>query len=206
MKSSSTPSTPLRTEGPAPAREANSTPTPRDNPGKGKGKQDPDQAGKIAANKKGQQCTRFYRGNCARGESCQYGHILGTDGKPLKIAPELLACFDGSTRPRKGKERALMRLLNAIERADSRCYCLLDTGANALVLPKREGMTGCEPVKLSVRCQVAMWSLAWWCKWWPVTVMSAMRWQSKAPRLFFHCRGHSFWQGGNTSRKWIKAR
>ena len=37
-----------------------------------------------------------------------------------------------------------MLLLNAIEQADSKCYCLLDTGANALVLPKRDGMKGSE--------------------------------------------------------------
>ena len=37
-----------------------------------------------------------------------------------------------------------MLLLNAIEQADSKCYCLLDTGANALVIPKRDGMTGAE--------------------------------------------------------------
>ena len=148
VKSSSAPSTPLRTEGPAPPRDANPTPTPRDNPGKGKGKHDPDQAGKIAANKKCQQCIRFYRGNCTRGESCQYGHILGTDGKPLKIAPELLARFDRFNAAKKGKGKGShevqMLLPNAIERADSKCYCLLDTGANALVLPKREGMTGTE--------------------------------------------------------------
>ena len=150
-KSASTPSTPVRSEGPAPPGEANATPTPRQNPGKGKGKNDPDQAGKIAANKKGQQCIRFFRGNCTRGESCQYGgygHIRGTDGKPLKIARELLARYDRFNATKKGKGKgpheAQMLLLNAVERADSKCYCLLDTGANALVLPKREGMSGTE--------------------------------------------------------------
>ena len=95
VKSSSTPSTPLRTEGPAPPREATTTPAPKEHPGKGKGKSDPDQASKIAANKKGQPCIRFFRGNCTRGESCQYGHILGTDGKPLKIGSGVT----GSLRP-----------------------------------------------------------------------------------------------------------
>ena len=56
VKSSFAPST----QGPAPPREANTTPAPKENPGKGKGKSDPDQAGKIAANKKGQQCIRFF--------------------------------------------------------------------------------------------------------------------------------------------------
>ena len=140
VKNSSAPSPPLQTEGPAPPRETNATPTPRENPGKGKGKQDPDQTGKIAANKKGQQCIRFVRGTCTRGESCQYGHILGTDGKPLKIAPELLARFDRFNAAKEGKGKSTLQDL----RHRCSCYCLLGTGANALVLPKREGMTGTE--------------------------------------------------------------
>ena len=95
VKSSSTPSTPLRTEGPAPPREANTTPTPKENPGKGKGKYDPDQAGKIAANKKGQQCIRFYRGNCTRGESCQYGPYSRYRWKTLEDRTGVI----GSLRP-----------------------------------------------------------------------------------------------------------
>ena len=147
-KSASTPSTPLRTEGPAPPREPTTAATQKENPGKGKGKTDPDQAAKIAANKKGQQCIRFFRGNCTRGETCQYGHILGADGKPLKIAPELLARYDRFNAAKKGKGKGSfetqMLLLNAVECADFRCYCLLDTGANALVVPKKEGMRGTE--------------------------------------------------------------
>ena len=147
-KSASTPSTPLRTEGPAPPREPTTAATQKENPGKGKGKTDPDQAAKIAANKKGQQCIRFFRGNCTRGETCQYGHILGADGKPLKIAPELLARYDRFNAAKKGKGKSSfetqMLLLNAVECADFRCYCLLDTGANALVVPKKEGMRGTE--------------------------------------------------------------
>ena len=65
-KSASTPSTPLRSEGPAPPREPNAASAQKESPGKGKGKTDPDQAAKIAANKKGQQCIRFFRGNCTR--------------------------------------------------------------------------------------------------------------------------------------------
>ena len=38
VKSSSAPSTPLRTEGPAPPREAATTPASKEHPGKGKGK------------------------------------------------------------------------------------------------------------------------------------------------------------------------
>ena len=37
-----------------------------------------------------------------------------------------------------------MLLLNAVDCADVRCYCLLDTGANALVVPKKNGMRGAE--------------------------------------------------------------
>ena len=147
-KSASAPSTPLRSEGPAPPREPNATSAQKESPGKGKGKTDPDQAAKIAANKKGQQCIRFFRGNCTRGEACQYGHILGTDGKPLKIAPELLARYDRFNAAKKGKGKGSfetqMLLLNAMDCVDVRCYCLLDTGANALVIPKKEGMKGAE--------------------------------------------------------------
>ena len=149
VKSSSAPSTPLRTEGPAPPRDPPSTSTPsKETPGKGKGKMDPEQARKVAANKKGQQCIRFFRGNCPKGDACPYGHILGTDGKPLKIAPELLARFDRYNAARKGKGKgpfeAQMLLLNAVDCADVKCYCLLDTGANALVLPKKADMKGPE--------------------------------------------------------------
>ena len=66
----------------------------------------------------------------------------------MKIAPELLARFDRFTAAKKGKGKraheAQMLLLNAIEQADSKCSCLLDTGANALVLAKRDGMSGAE--------------------------------------------------------------
>ena len=148
-KATTAPSTPIRSEGPAPPRATNQTPTPKENPGKGKGKGDPDNLEKIAANNKGQQCIRFYRGSCTCGDDCHYGQILGTDCKPLKIAPELLARFDRFTAAKrgakgKGSYSAQMLLLNAIEQADSKCYCLLDTGANALVLPKRDGMMGSE--------------------------------------------------------------
>ena len=65
----------------------------------------------------------------------------------MKIAPEVLARFDRFNAAKKergkGPHEAQMLLLNAVERADSRCYCLQDTGAK-LVLPKREGMTGTE--------------------------------------------------------------
>ena len=102
VKGASAPSTPLRTEGPAPPREPAAATTQKESPGKGKGKTDSDQAAKIAANKKGQQCIRFFRGNCTRGEACQYGHILGADGKPLKIAPEVLARYDRFNAAKKG--------------------------------------------------------------------------------------------------------
>ena len=85
-----------------------------------------------------------------RGNQCQYGHIPGTDGKPLKIAPELLERYDRySAARREGKKQessvaAHMLMLNAIEQADPKCFCLLDTGANALVLPRKDDMSGTE--------------------------------------------------------------
>ena len=120
VKTTSAPSTPVRSEGPAPPRDTNQTPTPKENPGKGKSKGDPEHAGKAAANKKGQQCIRFYRGTCTRGEECHYGHILGTDGKPLGVPPGLLARFDRFTAAKKGAKgkgsyEAQVLLLNAIE-------------------------------------------------------------------------------------------
>ena len=39
---------------------------------------------------------------------------------------------------------AQMLVLNAIEQADPKCFCLLDTGANALVLPRKGSMSGTE--------------------------------------------------------------
>ena len=73
----------------------------------GKGKAESEGLEKVAANKKGQSCIHFFRGNCTRGDDCQYGHILGTDGKPPKIAPELLARFDNMLQPkRKPRRRA----------------------------------------------------------------------------------------------------
>ena len=89
-------------------------------------------------------------GRAHEGDQCQYGHILGTDGKPLKIAPELLERYDRySAARREGKKpetavHAQMLMLNAIEQMDSRCFCLLDTGANALVLPRKDEMLGTE--------------------------------------------------------------
>ena len=127
------------------AQEATKT----ESPGKGKGKDASSSSDKPAVNKKGQQCIRFYRGTCTRGDQCQYGHILGTDGKPLKIARELLERFDrhaAAEHEAKKKETfsTQMLMLNAIEQADSKCFCLLDTGANAAVLPRKGNVSGTE--------------------------------------------------------------
>ena len=72
-----------------------------------------------------------------------------SDGKPLKIAPELLERYDRYAAAKKeGKKKepfaAQMLVLNAIEQADPKCFCLLDTGANALVLPRKGSMSGTE--------------------------------------------------------------
>ena len=146
---SPSPPSPVKSEGPMPkspaqvAEKGNSS-------GKGKSKGASSSTDRPPVNKKGQQCIRFYRGNCTRGDQCQYGHILGADGKPLKIAPELLERYDRYSAARKeGKKpestvAAHMLMLNAVEQADSRCFCLLDTGANALVLPRKDVMSGTE--------------------------------------------------------------
>ena len=89
-------------------------------------------------------------GSALESDQCQYGHILGADGEPLKIAPELLERYDRySAAKREGKKpeptmAAHMLVLNAIEQADPRCFCLLDTGASALVPPRRDDMMGTE--------------------------------------------------------------
>ena len=44
-------------------------------------------------------------------------------------------------------------MLNAIEQADSRCFCLLDTGANALVLPRKDDMLELKRTVYSPRWQ-----------------------------------------------------
>ena len=143
------PVSPVKSEGPVP--KANAQVAEKGNsPGKGKSKGAGSSTDRPPINKKGQQCIRFYRGICTRGDQCQYGHILGADGKPLKIAPELLERYDRYSAARKeGKKpeptmAAHMLMLNAIEEADSRCFCLLDTGANALVLPRKDDVEGTE--------------------------------------------------------------
>ena len=142
------PPSPVKSEGPIP--KPNAQVAGKSSPGKSKSKGAGSSTDKPPVNKKGQQCIRFYRGICSRGDQCQYGHILGDDGKPLKIAPELLERYDRySAARREGKKpettvTAHMLMLNAVEQADSRCFCLLDTGANALVLPRKSEMTGTE--------------------------------------------------------------
>ena len=139
----------MKSEGPVPKSPAQVA-EKGNSPGKGKSKGASSSTDRPPINKKGQQCIRFYRGICTRGDQCQYGHILGADGKPLKIAPELLERYDRySAARREGKKleptmAAHMLMLNAIEQADSRCFCLLDTGANALVLPRKDDMLGTE--------------------------------------------------------------
>ena len=143
------PSSPVKSEGPISKPNAQVA-EKGGSPGKGKSKGAGSSTDRPPLNKKGQQCIRFYRGTCTRGDQCQYGHILGTDGKPLKIAPELLERYDRySAARREGKKpettvHAQMLILNAIEQMDSRCFCLLDTGANALVLPRKDEMLGTE--------------------------------------------------------------
>ena len=115
-KAASAPSLPIKSEGPAPPKTPVPATTPRgENAGKGKGKGEHEGFDRATVNKKGQQCIRFFRGNCTRGDDCQYGHILGTDGKPLKIALELVARFDKhAAAKREAKKKVRFRL---------RCLC-----------------------------------------------------------------------------------
>ena len=108
VKAASAPSSPLRTEGPAPSKSATQSVAPRpENPAKGKGGgKSSNGTERTSVNKKGQQCIRFFRGACARGDQCDYGHILGTDGKPLAIAPESLArCDKDAAAQREAKKK-----------------------------------------------------------------------------------------------------
>ena len=65
----------------------------------------------------------------------------------MAIAPELLARYDKyAAAKREAKKKntfsTQMLVLNAIEQADTNCFCLLDSGANVLVLPLRDAMKG----------------------------------------------------------------
>ena len=92
-----------------------------------------------------------------------------------------------------------MLLLNATEKDDSKCYCLLDTGANALVLPTRDSMRGSEAqctvlgggVVSGMVVQVV-----------PVTAKNTMQWRLREQLLFYLCCGSFYWLDGNISRKW----
>ena len=70
----------------------------------------------------------------------------------MKIAPELLAQYD-------------KLMLNALEQVDPRCYCPLDTGANALALPRRDTMKGTD-----AQCTVLGGSIV------PGLVTQVLRW------------------------------
>ena len=100
-------------------------------------------------NERGQQCIRFFRNTCTRGQQGDYGRILGSDSKPLPIAPELLARYDkhaAAKEEAKKKNQFFTQtlMLNAIEKADWKCYCLLDSGANTLALPKEDSIQASE--------------------------------------------------------------
>ena len=99
------PASPVKSEGPVPKSPAQVA-EKGNSPGKGKSKGAGSSTDRPPINKKGQQCIRFYRGICSRGDQCQYGHILGADGKPLKIAPELLERYDLLLCSKKRREEA----------------------------------------------------------------------------------------------------
>ena len=168
---------PLKTEGPVPLKQDSSSMAPKqDGPGKGKaspGKGSDKNQARPVLSKKGQRCVRIFRGICSRGQQCDYGHILGPDGKPLPIAPELLARYDKRAADRReAKKRALQFSTQML---------MLDYfGANSLVLPKMYSMCGSD-----AQCSVSGETLCldWWFRHW------LMRSKSIAlPQLKVHAR------------------
>eukprot|EP00971_Amphidinium_carterae_P295453 5867860-Amphidinium_carterae.1 len=61
-----------------------------------------------AKNFKENQCYLFLKGRCKRGADCRYGHLVGDDGKPQPVAPELLEMFEKRNEARANKPRASM--------------------------------------------------------------------------------------------------
>ena len=132
--------------------------------GKGKrGKSEP------RMEKRKQQCIRFYRGTCQRGDQCRYEHQVGEDGRPIPVGPEILQRFDEAVK-RCNENRAQAQakpkatpcggvtasrivlepndlghciVLSAAQALDSdRYYAMVDSGTNAIIVPLHLGMQG----------------------------------------------------------------
>ena len=177
--SSAAPTSPVKSEGPPAPKPPAQAAAKGDSPGKGKSKGAGSSADRAAPNKKGQQCIRFYRGICTRGDQCQYGHIVGTDGKLLKIAAELLErCDRYSAARREGKKQessvaAHMLMLNAIEQADPSafacwtlpmlwCFCERACWTLGPMLWCFRERTTCQALRHSVLSQAATLFLERW--------------------------------------------
>eukprot|EP00971_Amphidinium_carterae_P341003 6479593-Amphidinium_carterae.1 len=61
-----------------------------------------------AKNFKEHQCYLFFQGRCKRGADCRYGHLVGADGKPQAVAPELLEYFEKRNAAKANKPKASM--------------------------------------------------------------------------------------------------
>ena len=68
------------------------TPEPKKT-GKGGGK---GKKGKVEQKpeKRHQQCIPLYRGNCKKGDHCNYKRQVDGDGKPIPVEPEILQKYD----------------------------------------------------------------------------------------------------------------
>eukprot|EP00971_Amphidinium_carterae_P104962 2078503-Amphidinium_carterae.1 len=110
-----------------------------------------------AKNFKENQCYLLLKGRCKRGADCRYGHLIGDDGKPQPVAPELLEMFDKRNEARANKPRASMITSDSsvsIAHVQTSSYiddvfCLYDTGANCMVLPNLRNFKGA-PIKCTL--------------------------------------------------------
>ena len=48
--------------------------------------------------KRKQQCIHFFRGTCQKGDLCRYEHLVGDDGQPVPVGPEILQRFDDAVK------------------------------------------------------------------------------------------------------------
>ena len=119
--------------------------------------------------KRKQQCIYFFRGTCQRGDQCRYEHQVGDDGRPVPVGPEILQRFDDAVKryietraqaqakpkaaPRGGVTASMIILepddlkngivVNAAQALDDdECYAMLDSGANAIIVPLHPRMEG----------------------------------------------------------------
>ena len=66
--------------------------------GKGGGKGKKGKADEGKPEKRRQQCIPFCRGNCKKGNYCNYEHQVDGDGRPIPVRPEFLQKYDEATK------------------------------------------------------------------------------------------------------------